>query len=136
MPSFSISIDINARVSRVWQVMSDVDRWPEWTASVTHVQRIGGQPLAVGSRAIIEQPKFPPATWKVTELKPGSHFAWVSANPGLRVTGGHRVEPIPTGTRATLTIDLEGPLAGIFWWLTKRISQRYVTLEAEGLKAR
>lgn len=90
MASFTISADIDAPPSRVWEVMSDVDRWHEWTASITSVKRIGGKTLAVGTKAMVKQPKFPPAMWKVTVFEPGHQFIWESAAPGLRVRGIHR----------------------------------------------
>jgi hypothetical protein len=136
MAGFNISVDVAAPPARVWQVMSDVDRWHEWTPSITSVNRIGGAPLAVGGRAFIKQPKFPPALWTVTEIVPGSHFIWVSSNPGLKVTGIHRVEAIAGGSRATLGIEMDGLFSGLFWRLTGAISERYVTFESQGLKAR
>ena len=41
MRTFSITVDVAAPAQRVWEVMSDVERWHEWTASVTKVKRVG-----------------------------------------------------------------------------------------------
>jgi uncharacterized membrane protein len=136
MRTFSITIDIAAPAERVFQVMSDVERWHEWTRSVTSVKRIGDGPLAIGSRAIIRQPKFPPALWKVSAIEPGRSFTWISTAPGLRVIGHHRVEQAPGGSRATLSLELQGVFGSIFGRLTKDITERYLAFEANGLKAR
>lgn len=116
--------------------MSDVARWHEWTASVTSVKRLENGPLAVGSRAVIRQPRFPPARWQVTALEPGRTFTWVSTAPGMRVIARHAVEPAGEGSRATLSLSMEGPLGGLWARLTRRITERYLDLEAAGLKAR
>jgi uncharacterized protein YndB with AHSA1/START domain len=136
MRTFSITIDIAAPAERVFQVMSDVERWHEWTPSVTSVKRIGDGPLAIGSRAIIRQPKFPPALWKVSAIEPGRSFTWISGAPGLRVVGHHSVEPTAAGSRATLSLDLRGFLGGVFGAMTKDLTERYLAFEANGLKAR
>ena len=136
MREFTISIDIAAPPERVWQVMSDIDRWHEWTPSITSVKRLGGGAFAVGSRALIRQPRFPPASWKVTSIEPGRSFTWVSVAPGLRVVGHHRVEPASAGSRATLSLELRGIFGGLLGRLTKDITQRYIGYEANGLKAR
>jgi len=133
---FSIAIDIAAPAARVWDVMSDVDRWHEWTPSVTSIRRLGGEALAVGSRALIRQPKFPPATWTVTAIEPGKHFVWVSGAPGLRTVARHAVESTGTGSRATLSLEMQGLVGGVFGRLTKGITERYLSFEANGLKAR
>jgi uncharacterized protein YndB with AHSA1/START domain len=136
MRQFSISIEIAASPERVWQVMSDTDRWHEWTPSVTSVRRLGGGAFAVGSRVVIRQPKFPPAMWKITAIEPGKSFTWISVGPGIRVVAHHSVEPQGAGSRATLSLDLQGIFGGVFGRLTKDITERYLAFEAAGLKAR
>ena len=136
MRNFSITTDIAAPAERVWQVMSDTDRWHEWTPSVTSVKRLGGAPFAVGSRAVIRQPKFPPALSKISAIELGRSFTWISIAPGLRVVGHHSVEPTAAGSRVTLSLDLQGIFGGVFGRMTKGITERYLAFEARGLKAR
>ena len=136
MTNFSITTEIAAPAGRVWEVMSDVDRWHEWTPSVTSIRRLGDRPLAVGTRAMIRQPKFPPALGKVAAINPGRSFTWVSVAPGLRVTGHHSVEPGEAGSRATLSLRYEGIFGRILARLTRDITERYLKAEAAGLKAR
>jgi hypothetical protein len=136
MRKFSVTTDIAASTERVWQVMSDTDRWHEWTPSVTSIKRIAGGPFAVGSRLVIRQPRFPPALWRLTAIEPGTTFTWISWAPGLRVVGRHSVEPTAAGSRATLSLELQGVFGGLFGWMTRHITERYLIFEANGLKAR
>jgi uncharacterized protein YndB with AHSA1/START domain len=136
MRKFSITTEISAPPERVWEVMSDIDRWHEWTPSITSVERLRDAPLAVGSQARVRQPKLPPAVWTVTAIDPGRSFTWVSSSPGVRVVGHHAVESTDGGSRATLSIDMQGLLGGLVGQMTKGITERYIGLEATGLKAR
>ena len=133
---FCKTIDIEAPPAVVWPVMEDGERWPEWTASVTSVRRLDKGPLRIGSRALIRQPRFPPAVWTVTTLEPGRRFVWKSGMPGMWVYGDHSVAAIPTGTRATLKLSYDGVLARLMGRLTRGITNRYLEMEASGLKRR
>jgi uncharacterized membrane protein len=133
---FVRTVGIEAAPERVWEVMSDVEAWPSWTASVTSVRLLQPGPFAVGSRALVRQPRLPVATWRVTELVPGRRFVWVARGPGLRTTGRHEVMPDGDGSLVTLTLDQQGPLGGLVGRLTSNLTERYLGLEAEGLKRR
>jgi uncharacterized membrane protein len=132
----SVTVDIDAPPARVWEVVADVERWPEWTPSFTTLHLLD-PPLRVGSRAVAEQPRLPRTTWTVTELGEGAGFTWEARSPGLRTVGEHRVELLDDGrTRATLTITQQGWLGALMGLVYRGLTERYLALEAEGLKAR
>lgn len=116
--------------------MSDVERWHEWTESVRSIRLIGGGPIRVGARALVRQPKFPPAVWKVTELEPGHAFTWTSGAPFMWVYARHFVEPVDPGTRATLVLHYDGFAGRLLGRMTRDITNRYLRYEAAGLKRR
>ena len=136
MTDFTRTIDIDAPPSRVWAIMTDIERWPDWTASVRSIQRLTPGPLAVGSRARIRQPKLAPALWQITSLEPERQFTWVTHGPGVFVTARHRIEPVADGSRVTLAVNYGGPLGTFVAWLTRGLNHRYLDLEATGLKRR
>lgn len=136
MMHFSHHIEIDAPPSRVWPIMSDVERWHEWTASIRGIKRWGQGPLAVGQRALVRQPKFPPAVWTVTAVESGRSFTWESTGPGIHVTGVHRIEPTPAGSRVTLSLTYGGVLGKLLGRWTSGITNRYIAMEAAGLKRR
>jgi hypothetical protein len=134
--SFSRAIEIPAPPALVWSIMADVSRWPEWTSSVLRVSLLSGDQLSVGSRMRILQPKLPSTVWRVTELNRGANFTWISRAPGVTVSARHMVEPIDLGVRATLSISYEGLLGGLLARWVGNLNERYLELEAEGLKKR
>jgi hypothetical protein len=136
MTTFSISVDIGAPPARVWAVMKDVERWPEWTATVTSIRKLDPGPLAVGTRAAIRQPRLPPARWQVIAVEEGRGFTWVTRSPGVVITAKHAVEPMPSGSRATLSLEFGGLFGAVVAWLTAGVNRRYLGIESAGLKRR
>ncbi len=133
---FSVSIDIHATPAAVWAVLEDVERWPEWTPTMTSVKRLDEGRLAVGSRARIRQPRLPPAVWTVTALDAGRGFTWVGRGPGIVTTADHWIEPVGDGCRVMLAVAFTGPLGAMLGWITRSLTARYIRREAQGLKER
>ncbi len=131
------TVDIDAPVARVWDVTVDVERWPEWTASMRRVERLDDGPFAVGSRVRVRQPLAPRADWVVTAMTPGTAFTWESHVPGARSVGTHELTPRPDGgTSVRLAFEASGPVARLLWPLIGGTARRYVETEAAGLKRR
>jgi hypothetical protein len=135
MRDFQIQVEIQATPDQVWTVMRDVEHWSDWTPTVRSIRRLDHGPLVVGSRAIVRQPKLPPAMWRITELDDTRRtFTWISRAPGVRVIACHSVNASGAGSRATLSLRFEGLLAGLLARLTRDINDQYLALEAKGLK--
>ena len=130
--------DISAPRNRVWSVLEDVTRWPEWTASIESVELLdGARELAVGVRARVRQPRLAPATWRVTALDPGRRFTWVSSVGGVTSTGMHVLADGPGGTTTfTNAVEQRGLLAPVVRLVFGRLVHRYLDLETQGLKRR
>ena len=133
----SATIDIAAPPARVWEVLSDVERWPEWTDTVRWVRRLDDGPLRTGTTAKISQPKIPTVDYVVTELVPGTSFTWVSGGGSAVTTARHVLEPLPGGgTRVTLAVDQAGWLGSFVGRFYRGLTDRYLAAEAAGLKRR
>ena len=133
---FDIEVEINASPDRVWAALVDVERWPDWMASYTSVERLSQGPLTVGSAARVRQPGLSAATYTVTDLVPDEEFTWSSTTVGVRTTGRHVVQPRPDGrTALLLSIEQTGVLAGPVGLLLGPKIRRFLTIESEGLRA-
>ena len=133
----SVTVEIAASPQRVWEVLTDVERWPEWTETVTLVTRLDQGPLKPGSRAKISQPKIPETGYVVTEFAPGRSFTWVATGPGVTTTARHIVEALPGGgTRVTLAVEQGGWLGSVMGRFYRGLTDRYLANEAAGLKSR
>ena len=131
----SDSIDIDAPVDVVWSVYADVEHWPDWTASVTTVALIPSGPLAIGSKAAIKQPRLPKVAWTVNALDPGREWVWENRSPGAVSVAAHSVRALDDGrTHVELWIDQRGVVGRAIGVLARRMTRRYLRMEAEGLK--
>lgn len=127
---------IEAPTRPVWEVLFDVARWPEWTPTIKSVERLEDGPFQVGSRAKVRQPRLPQALWQVTEVVDGRGFTWEAKGPGMKTIARHEVVPDGNGSRVTLSIEQAGPMGAVAALIWRRLTQRYIELEAESLDSR
>jgi uncharacterized membrane protein len=131
------TVRIEAPPDVVWRVWTDVERWPEWTASMRKITRLEEGPLAKNSSARVQANAPPTADWRVTEFDEGRFFKWEAEMTGAHAVGTHLVEPDGTGSKATMTVSITGgPLVALFTPLLVIISRRNLRMEAAGLKRR
>lgn len=136
MREFVKVVDVTASPERAWDVLADLPRWPEWTASMTRLTPLDAAPLGVGSRVRVEQPNLRPIVLEIVTWEPGRGFAWRGRQPGVRVFADHRLAPAPGGFRMTLSLRYGGLLGPVVGLLARRLAERYMAMEAEGLKRR
>jgi uncharacterized membrane protein len=130
-------IKIDAPVEEVWAVLSDVERWYEWTASIKSILLLDPKPLHVGSRGLVEQPRLPRTIWQVTELVRNQGFNWEAKSIGAHTIGEHWITRDPQGgVNVVLRVRQTGWLAWIFQHWIGKITREYVAMEARGLKLR
>jgi uncharacterized membrane protein len=131
------SIEIDAPAAHVWDVFADVERWPEWTASVERIVALDGPGIEVGKRFQVKQPRLPNLVWEVTEVEPGASWRWRQRSPGGTTFATHEV--VARDADSTLVrqrIDQRGPVGVVVGLIMRGLTRRYLDLEAQGLKSR
>jgi len=130
------TIEIEAPAASVWDVFADVERWPDWTASMERVVALDGPGIDVGKRFEIKQPRLPTVVWEVTAVEPGASWTWRQRSPGATTLASHEVVAQDGGrTLVRQRIDQRGPVGVAAGLLMRRLTKRYLELEARGLKA-
>src|SRR4051812_13127104 len=130
-------VDIDAPAAVVWEVFSDAEGWPEWTAWVTQLVALDGPGRAAGQRFEIQRPRMPKLVWEVPEVTPGAAWTWVQRSPGGLTVPRHEVIPeSDRRTRVRQQLDQRGPIGAMVGLLMRGMTRRYLDLEAAGLKAR
>ena len=134
MPTWERTIEIEATPGRVWLVMADVGRWPEWTASIVSVEPPAGG-MALGAVANVHALGTPKSAFTVTGWRPGAGFTWETKVRGMRSVAGHEIKELGDGRcRARLTIEVQGLVATVLKPLIRKRIVMNLDMEAEGLK--
>jgi uncharacterized membrane protein len=132
---FEKSIEIGAPQERVWEVLSDLEAWPQRIETVETVELLTPAPMKAGSRVRLKQPKLPEGTWDITVWDAPTYFEWTQKTSGITSVAGHRVDPLGQGrARLTLTLEMRGLLMSVIGLFYRDLTNRYMTLEAEGMK--
>ena len=104
------SIETSAPPDRVYALLADVARTPEWLCRSTKLEITDGAPIRVGSPLLYvykEGSGTKSMTGRVTELVPGKTTAFVYTDPMFDVGIRFDLTPAGTGTRISHRIDIE-----------------------------
>jgi carbon monoxide dehydrogenase subunit G len=130
------TIHIEASPDVVWSVTLDVEKWPEWTPTVTSVERVDNGPFGLGSGVRIKQPLQAEAEWVVSVFQAGRRFSWETRRAGLHMKATHEISSEGGGTTNVLRVEAAGLLARLLWPLLRLAVRRALAIENRGLKAR
>jgi uncharacterized membrane protein len=131
---FEKTIEIDAPQQRVWDVLTDIEAWPQRIETVDEVELLTPAPIAKASKVRLKQPKLPEGTWDVTAWDAPSYFEWTQKSTGITSVAGHRVEALgERRARLTLRLDMRGFLIPVAFFY-RGLTNRYMNLEAEGMK--
>lgn len=130
------SIFIEAPPDTIWGALVDIEAWPGWARQMKRLERLDSGPLAFGSRVRVTPKGMPGSVWEVIEYEERRSYTWTSVvAPGVRLTGGHVVDPDPGGVMATFWLGSSGRLAAILSPMLAVVFRRNTRLATEGLKA-
>ena len=133
---FEQSVDIDAGQQPVWDVLSDVEAWPQRIDTVDGIEVLTGLPVRIGTRIRLKQPKLPEGVWEVTVWDAPTYFEFRQRSGGVSSIAGHRVEALEEGrSRLILTLEMRGVLVPILGRVYRDLTNRYMTVEAEGIKS-
>ena len=117
-PLLQAEIDINAPVSRVWDLVSDLSRMPQWSPQCRMMKLLG--PLRPGTRTINLNRRnmlFWPTTATITEVIPERKIAFrIPINTSV---WSYELEPTATGTRLVETRHAENGVRAVSTAVTK-----------------
>ncbi|HSS62719.1 MAG TPA: SRPBCC domain-containing protein [Candidatus Limnocylindrales bacterium] len=135
MKYFEARSSINASPERVWAVLTDGDRFPQWDSGIDRVEgKI--EPGATIKLFVKVNPgrAFP---LKVTEFAPARRMVFTGGMPlGLfRGVRTYTLQPNGSGTDFHMREEYTGPLLGMIWKSIPDLDPSFQQF-ARGLKAR
>jgi uncharacterized protein YndB with AHSA1/START domain len=91
---------VSAAPAVVWQVLTDLNAWPQWGPTVSGAELIDADGLGLGVRGKVYTPVGLPLPFTITEYEQGRRWAWQVA--GIPATA-HGVDPVDDGTRVWMS---------------------------------
>ena len=132
-PVLQAQIDINAPVSKVWGLVSDLKKMPQWSPQCRLMKPIGG--LRQGARTVNFNRRgflFWPTTCRITELLPEQKLAFrVNEN---HTVWSYELEPTEAGTRLIETRHAENGTTAMSNFLVNSLMGGVPSFEDELIK--
>lgn len=113
MLAFEASTVINAPAEKIWEVLTDVQNFPEWEPNITKVEGQAGLGQKITVHTKFSERAFPVT---VSEFTPHSRMVWSSGMP-LGLFKGARtftLKPVDGGIQVKTREEFQGLLLPLF----------------------
>ena len=118
-PLLQTSIDIDAPAARVWELISDFARMPQWSPQCRWMKPLG--PVRPGTRTVNLNRRgalFWPTSCVVTEVIPERKLAFRVTTNGT--VWSYELEPTDGGTRLTESRHAENGVSAVSGFVTRK----------------
>lgn len=120
MKEIKTEIEIAASPSKVWGILTDINKWHEWSPVINKskgIATVGSQVdiTMCGKEAGSDGPSYSP---KITKLEEAKYFSWsATMMAGFMFTNGKvfELEGTSTGTRLTHKETFSGMMVSMMW---------------------
>ena len=132
---FSSSIEVDAPVNKVWALIDELEKWPQWMLSIRKIERVSEGPLTVGSQISVTAKVGRLSVtllMTITEFLPERSVVMQGKALGTNLTRFYYFEPVNGKTKVTLGGDVSGLLA----WLARRGGQAVSDEMVQAVKKR
>jgi len=112
MRAFEATTEIHAPAERVWEILGDGPRYPEWDSGVT---RVDGR-VEAGERITVHSEVSPGRAFPVRVARPSpTEMTWTGGMPLGLFTGVRTFRVVPDGdvTRVSMREEYSGLLTGL-----------------------
>jgi uncharacterized protein YndB with AHSA1/START domain len=110
MWSVEHSVETTAAPEAVWELWSDVERWPNWNGDLERAELTG--PFAADSTIRMYSPGQEPIELRIAEASPTERFVDVADLGDVVVRTTHRIDPLDgSRIRVVYAMEIDGPAA-------------------------
>ena len=132
---FTTRVDIDSPRDRVWAVVSDPMRWPEWMDQVKEVEPVTGGPAAYGSEYKVKAGWLNTYTAQIRSFREKEEIGHAGTTLDGTNTETHRLSDAPGGgTRVDFTVTMDDLWAKAAGLLAGNTYNSYVVASAANLK--
>jgi hypothetical protein len=113
MYTLNFTRTMKANPDAVWQILTDMPRYPEWDPREAETRLDG--PFAAGVTGWSKQHGNPGGPFTITEVVPGERFTGEPGMPLGKLVIVNRIEPLADGTvRVGKQYTVSGPMTLLF----------------------
>jgi hypothetical protein len=99
-------VTVDAPATEVWSLIARPDRWHEWSPYVVGAEGLGEPEVEEGAVGSVLLRGGLRIGAEILEVLPSRSWTWRVKGMVIR----HEVEPVPGGTRLSMTPEGDGPL--------------------------